>query len=330
MDEKSLKDQILDDLHRVHLEIGFFPSRRQYREYGKFSSSQIENVFGSWTSMTLATGASHTEGRKRREEVRGELAEKIRTDASSRREQRLSDPPFLASRILVISDMHAPYHHPDAINFLKALNAKFKFDAVVNIGDEVDQHALSFHDHDPDLLSAGHELDKAIKTLQELYKEFPVMKICESNHGSLLYRKGLHHGIPRVMLKDYNEVLGAPKEWHWDFEHKLQMSNGEFVLFHHSYGANVLLQSQRRGMSLVQGHHHTKLGAQTWSNLNRTFFAAQTGCLIDDFSMAFRYNKNNIERPLLGVIGIFNGHAVTLPMETDPVHNRWTGKILPY
>ena len=54
--------------------------------------------------------------------------------------------------ILVISDLHLPYHKKDAFNFLRAIKKKYSIDYVVNIGDELDAHALSFHDTDPDLL----------------------------------------------------------------------------------------------------------------------------------------------------------------------------------
>ena len=57
----------------------------------------------------------------------------------------------VAKNILVISDMHHPYCHPDTVPFLKALKAKYKFDTVVCIGDEADFHDASFHDSDPDL-----------------------------------------------------------------------------------------------------------------------------------------------------------------------------------
>ena len=54
-------------------------------------------------------------------------------------------------RILVISDMHIPYHHKDAIKFLKEIKKEFKPDTVVNIGDSLDFHAISMHDSNPDL-----------------------------------------------------------------------------------------------------------------------------------------------------------------------------------
>ena len=39
-------------------------------------------------------------------------------------------------RILIISDTHCPYHHPDLIPFLKSLKKKYKPDRIIHIGDE--------------------------------------------------------------------------------------------------------------------------------------------------------------------------------------------------
>ena len=56
------------------------------------------------------------------------------------------------NKVMVIGDLHIPYHHKDSFAFLRALKKKYKgFDLVVNIGDELDQHAISMHDNDPDL-----------------------------------------------------------------------------------------------------------------------------------------------------------------------------------
>jgi predicted phosphodiesterase len=78
-------------------------------------------------------------------------------------------------RILVISDMHIPYHHPDSIEFLKEIKKEFKPDKIVCIGDLLDFHAISMHDHNPDLYSAGHELKEARKYIKELESVFPEM-----------------------------------------------------------------------------------------------------------------------------------------------------------
>ena len=80
-------------------------------------------------------------------------------------------------KVMVIGDLHVPYHHKDAFAFLEALKKHYKgFDLVVNIGDEIDQHGLSFHDSDPDLPSAGDELKLTKAYIKDLEKIFPKMK----------------------------------------------------------------------------------------------------------------------------------------------------------
>ena len=87
-------------------------------------------------------------------------------------------------RILIISDTHCPYHHVDAIKFLSAIKDKYEPDRVIHIGDEIDNHAMSFHDSDPDLHSAGDELELAIEALSEIEALYPKVDVIESNHGS--------------------------------------------------------------------------------------------------------------------------------------------------
>ena len=102
--------------------------------------------------------------------------------------------------VLIVSDTHLPFAVPELIPFLKLLKKKYKPDRVIHIGDEVDKHAMSFHDSDPDLPSAGDELKLSIPIIQELEKMFPKMDLLDSNHGSLIYRRALKHGIPILII----------------------------------------------------------------------------------------------------------------------------------
>lgn len=228
--------------------------------------------------------------------------------------------------ILVISDIHAPYCHPDMVPFLKALKKKFKPTRVILSGDEADFHAISFHDSDPDLPSAGLELQRAIKALKPLYDLFPVAEVLESNHGSLVMRKAIANGLSQAFFKTPGEILQAPKGWTWHFDITVKLPNKTDCYFHHSKGANVKKNSQAMGMSFVQGHHHESFEVQYWGNPNALLFGMTVGCLVDPKSLAMAYNKNNLKRPVIGCALIIDSIPQLVPMVLDR-RGRWVGRL---
>jgi predicted phosphodiesterase len=322
--------EIVADYLRVSDALGQPPSRDQYQAdpQCKFSKRQIIETFGSWINLVRASvyGLSPLarERRPDKQELRKLYYEHLVKEAERLRTEVIEHPP--AKRLLVIADIHAPYEHPDYIAFIIKLHAKHSFDRVCLTGDEVDHHAISFHDKDPSLPSAGYELEAAIKSLEPLYEAFPVADVAESNHGSLVYRKGKHHGIPRQVLKPYHEQLRAPPGWRWQTEIKVPLSNGESCLIHHSYSSNILLDSQRKSSSLICGHHHNKLSVEHWHNGEKQFFAAFAGSGVDDKSLAMAYNKNIVLRPQLGCVIVIDGQAFTVRMNLNK-NGRWDGVV---
>lgn len=228
------------------------------------------------------------------------------------------------SRILFISDLHIPYHHPDSFAFLRYLKDKYKPTRVICLGDELDKHSMSYHESDPDLYSAGHELDASIPFIHELEEIFPKMDILESNHGSLVWRKAKTNGIPKHYIKSYNDVLGVGKGWKWHFDMTLDLPDGTQCYVHHGKAPDVLKLSQQMGMSAVQGHYHTDLGARYWANPNGLYFGMQCGCLIDRESYAFAYANVNIKKQLIGTGLIIDSLPVIEPMVL-PSEGRWEG-----
>lgn len=229
--------------------------------------------------------------------------------------------------VLIISDQHFPYNHPDIIAFLSAIKKKYRPDKVINIGDEVDWHSISFHNHDPDLLSPSDELKTAINRLKPLYKMFPKMDLLESNHGSLVYRKGKVNGLPRHVFRSYRDILGAPKDWRWHFDLTIKLSDGTLCYFHHGKSSNGLKLSQAMGMNVCQGHFHSSFNIQYWANPLGLYWSMQVGCLIDDDSMAFSYNKTTLGRPLIGVGIIIKGQPKLIPMILNK-KGRWIKEII--
>jgi hypothetical protein len=225
--------------------------------------------------------------------------------------------------ILVISDMHVPFQHPDTVAFLTAVKKKYKPTRIVCIGDEIDQHNLSFHDTDPNMPGPADELRLAIKELQPIYQLFPVMDLIDSNHGSMLYRKGKHHGIPRKYLRDYGEVLDAPVGWKWQHDLTLDLPGGNKCYFHHGLNRDVMKIVNQRGVCVVQGHYHTTFNIGYSGNPQALLWGMNVGCSINGKSLAFAYDKTNLGRPIIGHGIIIDGQPKLLPMVLNS-KGRWT------
>lgn len=229
-------------------------------------------------------------------------------------------------RILNISDQHIPYEHPDMFKFLAAIKRKYKPTLVINGGDEVDSHALSFHDSDADLPSAGEELQRAIVKIKRLEKMFPRMIILDSNHGSLALRKFKHHGIPMKYLADHQTIYGVSDKWQWVNDLTLTLPNGQPVYFCHGMSKQGIKLASQRGTCVVQFHYHTDFRIDYIGNPNSLLWSLQSGCLINRKSLAFAYDKLNLNRPIIGTSMIIDSKPVLVPMRLDK-KGRWTGKL---
>lgn len=202
--------------------------------------------------------------------------------------------------VLVLSDMHFPAHAPETFDFLSDMKKKHKPTMVVSVGDETEGAALGFHDKDPDALAAGDEYREALKCMKTLYKLFPEMQICISNHGSRLYRRAFHSGIPKDLVKNYQEVWEAPSKYTW--AQRIIIDNCLYI--HGDPGSGRLLgfkAMQDYRMSVIHGHVHAHGGVQYNKTPVGETFWLNTGCMIDESnSVVFGYGEKYSTRPTLG------------------------------
>ncbi len=232
--------------------------------------------------------------------------------------RRLAEPSaydhsVIPRRIIgIIGDTHIPFTHPDYLDFCKGTFAKYAVNEIVHIGDLVDNHAISYHESNPDGMSAGDELEEAIEALKPWFDAFPRVKWVTGNHDKLPGRKAHTHGIPRQMLR--RNIYGIPDGWE-----NAESFEIDGVLYCHGIGAGGInghrVLAQKRGMSCVIGHLHTSAGVAytaTHSGLQR--FGLNVGCGIDHKSYAMEYAKE-FGRPTLGCGVVIDGkYAHFVPM----------------
>lgn len=120
---------------------------------------------------------------------------------------------------LVISDLHLPYQHRDAFDFLQALDNYYQFDRILNVGDLYDHHAGSYHESEPDAYDPETEYKMARKYAHQLQEIFPDMVIVRGNHDKIPQRKLKSAGLPTSVLQDYNQMYGTDEGWEWHDEY---------------------------------------------------------------------------------------------------------------
>lgn len=201
--------------------------------------------------------------------------------------------------VLIIPDLHIPFEHRDALKFLTAVADKYKPEIIINLGDEIDGKSLNFHDKSPqDLFTPCKELEISIKKISKFKNLFPNVHLCESNHGSLIYRRAEKFGIPYHALKSYAEILETPT-WYWHEDIVLDTAIGPVYLCHgktSSYGK----LAKEMGMHACQGHFHSKFEITWHKSIMADRYNLFSGCLINYNDLAFNYGKNHLPKPILG------------------------------
>lgn len=227
--------------------------------------------------------------------------------------------------VLIIPDTQYPFAHEDSFDFLSSLKRKYKPTKIVHIGDEIDLHAMSDWDHDPDGMSAGDELKAAIIDMKRLYSIFPEVMACTSNHTARPFRRAFKHGIPAAFLRDYHEFLQAPSGWKWADSWEI-----DGVKYEHGEGQSGSLGALKAALgnmqSTVIGHLHSFAGIIYNANPKFLIFGFNVGCLIDRKKYAFAYGKNMKNKPILGAGIVHKGVPTFIPMLLNK-NGKWVGKI---
>lgn len=231
---------------------------------------------------------------------------------------------------LVIPDLQAPAHHPDALAFLCAIRDKYKPVNTVCIGDEIDLNWLSDFAKLPEADQPHSEFAAGQAFMRSLYAEFPAGVACTSNHVHGRFDKARTRGrIPPGFLRPIEDIIDAPVGWSWHSE--LRMGD---ILFRHGHKdtaglKRVILEEipakYGRHYSLIIGHFHSKFGQAT-PDLQvggKLYYGAFTGCLVNPQHPFFGYSKG-YER--LGTVVVMHGRVIPVPMHLDE-RGRWTGQL---
>jgi len=172
-----------------------------------------------------------------------------------------------AKRLLVLSDIHIPYHSIDAITCAFDYAKNEKPDAILLNGDTLDFFGLSRFAKDPKARSFAHEL-KTFKEFMDVLKSTFNAKIYfkignhEERYFHFLWMKA--HEIVGVEEFELENIIKSRAEGIEIIKDKRIMKAGDLNIIHgHEFGGSVFSPVNiarglflRGKVSAMQGHNH--------------------------------------------------------------------------
>lgn len=212
---------------------------------------------------------------------------------------------------LTISDLQCPFEDSRALPFCKYLKRHYKIpdENILCVGDEVDQYWGGLWDKSPDAdYTSNQEIAATKDKLRAWYDAFPLMKLCDSNHGSRWKRKAFAAQIPSQMMRLYQEVIESPPGWQWRKYWRIPTKHPFIIEHGDDWGGQFphVAAAIHNGASTIMGHHHSKFGVHYIKTNHLDIWGCVAGCLIDFDTFAFEYARNAKFKPKNGAVVITN------------------------
>jgi predicted phosphodiesterase len=208
-------------------------------------------------------------------------------------------------RLGVFSDLHIPYHNPQAVEAAIAHMKKAKCDTLLINGDLGDFYACSRHEKDPRRRLAD-ELDSIRQFLFWLRSQFPCQRI--------LYKIGNHEtNLERYLMREAPVLLGVPDftirdvlkldSFNIEVVESLQLIEAGKLSIYHGHELPQGMSSPvnpARGLwmrvqeTILCGHwHRTSEHTETTGISRKVSSCWSVGCLCDlspDYAIVNRWN----------------------------------------
>lgn len=208
------------------------------------------------------------------------------TDAEPRRDFVI---PKAQNKILILSDIHIPYHDVDALNLALEYGEAQGVNAIYLNGDIMDCYTLSKYEKDPRKRSFNEELQATRQFLKGLTDNFSC---------PIYYKIGNHEARYEAFLKSKAKELLDLDEFRLDVllrfgelgiqlveSHQMTQAGNIYILHGHEKpmgGVHPARTMQLRlRTSAIAGHNH-RTSDSSWQDLNGKIKATfSTGCLCE-------------------------------------------------
>lgn len=208
-------------------------------------------------------------------------------------ERKTHQLPKSCSEILLMSDIHLPYHCTKSLTavFDYGLDASNKINAIILNGDVMDFHRISKHETDLRKRSVPQEFDAANKFLATLRDKFPDIPIywIKGNHD-IRWEKYLQLYAPQIWDDNYfslEERLGLKSKGITLIQDRVLVMAGNLLITHGHHliggGLNPAKRAfMKAGQSVIMSHLHRRDYYKKRNAVKtKTDEAWVTGCLCE-------------------------------------------------
>ena len=234
---------------------------------------------------------------------------------------------------LLVGDTQLPYAREDYLPFCEAVAEKYNCENIVHVGDLIDAYNWSRYDKDPYSDSIKEEAEKLRLSFELWSAVFPKMDIVWGNHDLRVKTKLNQAGLPEELLSVeglFRQVFGFPEDWHF---HKRILIKSPYcgtiqVRHGHEKGTAAVAGNtlRRTHLSTIMGHRHILSQLCYTSTHDAMLFDMYVGCGIDKEAIAFRYDSDNIARPIISCGVLVDGYPQLIIMKMGK-DGQWIGKL---
>jgi len=213
--------------------------------------------------------------------------------------------PLEASRILILSDVHIPYHDTPALNAALEHGDSFNPDCVLLNGDIADFYKISRYQQDPERRSFMQELVAVRQFLAHVRARYPQARIVyklgnhEERWWAYLWRRAPE--LMGVDFADFRSLVESEKNGVEIVDRQLRIGIGALTVVHGHELPKGLTNpvNPARGAFLrtlditLMGHQH-RTSEHTENSMNgRIVTCWSTGCLCELRPEYMRINRHN-------------------------------------
>ncbi len=196
--------------------------------------------------------------------------------------------PFILPKgcdnILLISDLHIPYHDVDAITLALQYGQKEKVNTIFINGDLIDNHQVSKFEHDPKKRSVKQEFDATKAFIVSLRSAFP--------DAHIYWLKGNHCvRWEKFLLMKVREIWDDP---YFTLEERLRLNEERVIMI----DDKTLVKAGK--LSITHGHHVFKGVFSPVNPARGAFLKAKQSVIVGHLHRASYHPEVDLDGKVIG------------------------------